>query len=468
MLQIAFWYCNVDVTTRYQIDMTMNMSSGCLNTCSVLARTDFITGDGSLQTGEAIIYTGTTFNYVKLDNGLMALEGALNVGQADGRLKSIGHGFYGFGNKIFKFGKTNAIFEIASYIQEGAPRHFPGYSAMTAAVSDTQVINVLTSSFLEGSKIPDLIIRMYEVDDAENVTMTEKTAKLNLSVGTDVYFHNGYIVLYDSFDGCFLVDCRTANVLEQLSLPQHPHGVSGCWPELGFFDNGRHLGVFFRDNITGVKKLVYQVNIVEGKFEFVHLSYDANLICRGARKAFGNANRVNIKGSICQIENGLMHVNAPAEELLINDGRNDEFLFYYPTRSVLPIVGPRLDKDISVHGMLVSNDDAFVAVLVTVNSTRTHQLSIINTQSRGIEHFFINSTSTPALCCFSTENTAIVYTSVVGGTLLVVQQPIFRARLDALAVKLHGLMFGQLPLEIVMSIADYVDHDHRKHFLKNL
>lgn len=456
------------------------MSSGSkptgINTCAVLARNAaFTIGDRSLSNGsKGIMSTASGFAFAELDsdNGLRVLDGILNVESRDTPV-SIGHGFYRFGRQIVKTGKMDTIFEIPEFVQLNGFGTRIWYTETIAAVSDALVMHVLTAD-TTCWKLPDLIIRSYAVDEDGKVTMTEKTAKLNLSSFTNAYLHGGFLILHID-DRCVLVDCETATVIDTVPVPRYPQPqYFGMTMQIKFIDNGcnsedRQLGVFFHNN-SHVKELVYQVDIVDGKLGFVQLGIDKLIIYRAARKFFGAVNKLNISCTTYQVAKGIVHVNSPYQDIV---GRynpaDEEFLLYIPTQTVLPIVGPKLEKDIELLGMLMSGDGVFVAVLTMVhNCINQYQLTVINTQTEKTEHFFVESSQRPVLACFTPGNSAILYTGYSMGTPRVVQQPIFKTRLDALAVRLHGLMFEQLPLEIVMNIADFVDGDNRKRLHRNL
>jgi hypothetical protein len=461
--------------------MAVNMSSGSkptgINTCAVLARNAVFTiGDRSLSNGsKGIIDTASGFAFAELDsdNGLRVLDGILNVESRDTPV-SIGHGFYRFGRQIAKSGKMDAIFEIPEFVQLNGFGTRMWYRETIAAVSDSVVMHVLTAD-TTCWLLPDLIIRSYTVDEDGKVTMTEKTAKLYLSSFTEAYLHGGYLIL-NTCNTCSLVDYNTVTVIDTVDNPSHPiPDIFGKSEQLNFFDTGcisegRQLGVFFKSNDAHVTELVFRVDIVDGKLAFVQLNVDKRSICKAALKTFGAVNKIHVASTAYQVAKDIVHVNSPHQDTIGRYGPTDEeFLFHMPTKTVLPIVGPKLKKDIELLGMLVSSDGVFVAVLVMVhNSINHYQLTVINTQTKKMEHFFVESSQRPVLACFTPGNKAIMYTADDRRTPRVVQQPIFKTRLDALAVKLHGLMFEQLPLEIVMNIADFVDCDNRKRLHRNL
>ena len=460
--------------------MAVNMSSGSkptgINTCAVLARNAaFTIGDRSLSNGSmGIMDTASGFAFAELDsdNGLRVLDGILNVESRDTPV-SIGHGFYRVGRQIAKSGKMDAIFEIPEFVQLNGFGTRMWYRETIAAVSDSVVMHVLTAD-TTCWLIPDLIIRSYAVVEDGKVTMTEKTAKLYLSSFTYAYLHGGYLIL-NTCNTCSLVDYNTVTVIDTVDIPSHPiPDIFGKSEQLNFFDTGcisegRQLGVFFKSN-SHVTELVFRADIVDGKLAFVHLSYGTRSICNAALKTFGAVNKMHVASTAYQVAKGIVHVNSPHQKTFSGFGQpSDEFLFYVPTQTVLPIVGPKLKKDIELLGMLLSSDGVFVAVLVMVhNCTNQYQLTVINTQTNNTEHFFVEASQRPVLACFTPGNKAIAYTVDACRTPQVVQQPIFKTRLDALAVKLHGLMFEQLPLEIVMNIADFVDGDNRKRLHRNL
>jgi hypothetical protein len=108
----------------------------------------------------------------------------------------------------------------------------------------------------------------------------------------------------------------------------------------------------------------------------------------------------------------------------------------------VPIVGPKLNKNIVIRGVLTSCDGAYMAVMVSVqNMHNPHQLTIIDLKTGKTEHYFVSSMDAPSIVGYSQGNRAIVYNATVKGIPQVVQQPIFRARLDQMSVRLRTLMF---------------------------
>ena len=441
-------------------DMEVNMSTVLARNC------DFTTDDCTLPVGRCIMTKGLGFTCVNLnsDNGLTELC-TFKTDLIGTTPVSIGHGFYCIGRQIFKFGKTDALFEIPD------ETHLDGfgmriwYQKIIQAISDTEVIHVRTTGSLMCFTLPDLIIRIYAVDEAGVVTVTEKTAKLSLSSMMTLCIYQGYLVLVNDFYDCLLVDYRTGTVVDRQDLPRHPRVQrNGVSLNLCFIDNGRKLGVFFKDNAK-VNELAFQFDIVDGKIALTRLEYCADRIYRVARKTFSSVTRRNVICTAYQtVVQGLVHVNSSTKSI---NGRleptDEEFLIYVPTQTVLPIVGPKLNKNIVIRGVLTSCNGAYMAVMVSLqNMHNHHQLCIIDLKTGKTEHYFVNSMDVPSIVGYSQGNQAIIYNATVKCIPQVIQQPIFKERLNAMAVRLHALLFEQLPLEVVMNITDFVDHDIRK------
>ncbi len=440
---------------------------------TVLAQDCDFTTDDALPVGKCIMTQGRKFTCVELDsdNGLTELCTFNTELIGNTSPESLGHGFYRFGRQIFKFGKTDLQFVIPDEIHRDGFGCRIWYQEIIQAISDTEVIHVRATGSLSNFTLPDLIIRIYAVDEAGAVTVTEKTAKLGLSSGMTLCIHRGYLVLVKDFDNCLLVDYRTCEIADSMDLPRNPRvQTNGGRLNIGFFDNGKNLGVFFMDNAK-VNELVFQLDVVDGKITLTRLAYSADMICRVARKVFGSVNRFNVVCTAYQtVEQGLVHVNSPKMPIMgRRDTAEEEFLIYVPTQTVLPIVGPKLNKSIIIRGVLTSCDGAYMAVMVTVQTMRNpHQLTIIDLKTGKTEHYIVSAQGCPSIVGFSQGNHAIIYNATVKGIPQVIQQPIFRARLDQMSVRLRTLMFEQLPLEVVMNITDFVDHYIRKRLQRNL
>lgn len=444
-----------------------------MSTATVVARDcTFTTVDSILpsQVGRYIMAKGPKLTCVELDsnNGLMELC-TFNIELNCSELVSIGYGFCRFGRQIFKFGTEKVACEIPDEIHRDGFGCRIRYQELIQAISDTEVIHVRTAD-LTCWTLPDLIIRIYAIDGAGEVTMTEKTAKLHMSSMATLRIHQGYLVIFKDTDRCLLVDYRSATAVDMLCiLPNALEQTNRGMLNIDCFDNGQKLGVFSMDNAK-VNELVYQLDIVEGKFAMTKLVYNKVVVCRATMKVFGAVNRFNVACTAYKVAPGLIHVNSPKKPIMgRRDPSEEEFLIYVPTQTVLPIVGPKLNKNFIIRGVLTSRDGAYMAVMVTVQTMRNpHQLTIIDLKTGKTEHYFVNSMDAPSIVGFLQGNQAIIYNATVKGIPQVIQQPIFRARLDQMSVRLRTLMFEQLPLEVVMNITDFVDHDIRKRLQRNL
>ena len=459
---------------------------------TVLARDcTFTTDDSFLPAGRGIMATGSTFTCVEMDsdNGQEVLCTLNTKDGVSAPALSIGHGLYRIGDQIFRFGVValgclvgdcmqspctinrhptvkDAIFNVPEVV------HYDGfgkrirYTSMIRALSGTSVIQVLTTSLM-CSLLPDTIIRIYAVDEAGVATMTEKSARLRLeSSMTETTFHNDYLILHGGLTSSWLlVDYRTATIIDRMDPPvRNGPTILGCKiPFIARIDNGRQMGVFFQNN-KRVSELVQLIDIVDGKFTVPSAAIASKTVYAAITRAFpGVKLKHHVYFSAYQVGPGIYHVNSPNREILgTRDSHEEEFLIHVPTQTVLPLSGQKLNKDIKVLEILTSNDGRYIAVLVyAFNAGYNHQVSVIDTKTRQTDHFCIDTVIPPSLKYFSKANRSIVYSSAVYSGYRIVQQPIFGARIDVIAGRLYDILLGQLPMEIVLNIADFVARNKR-------
>ena len=227
------------------------------------------------------------------------------------------------------------------------------------------------------------------------------------------------------------------------------------------------------------------LDVQDGKFVITRVEYSSSLVNANIRDIFGlhalaqfgwhdnlyatdTIMVVNFRIMCCLAGADLVPAH-PKCDLLKTAHRDTYGLIHLPTRTVIklrsrPIFAGNLNNTPEVVETLLSRDGSTLAVVVVnMEAIRTptwnHQVVIIDTATGKHEIAYCGSTgstymagATPKLLYIEDDN-AVVF-KVFDASI---RQPIFKARVDAIADKLYDLFDCRLPMEITLQIAAYLE-----------
>jgi hypothetical protein len=205
------------------------------------------------------------------------------------------------------------------------------------------------------------------------------------------------------------------------------------------------------------------LDIVDGKFVITLVEYDVKQTRSALMKAYNGRKFNNWVCLSNRISPTIIHINSlDRYKLMPSDlkvASDEEALVHLPTSTVLPIAGKQMKKNINVIDMLESADGKYIALLVKTNYDYSNvQLCVLETQTGKTEHYYIRDVNTVRLEYFGNGNKTIVYSKNIckGATSFVMSQPIFKGRIDGIAIKLYSILNQRVPLEVFMNIAGFM------------
>lgn len=411
--------------------------------------------DDSLLRNRGIISSKGTYTFVNLENGLdsdsdkgtviCTLEG---ITKGFTQVVSLGHGLFGIGNQIYKFGMSNALCTIRSAKGNCIWQH------INRALSETEFITV----DMEPYNINNIIVRYYTI--CGNIATCDREMKTNFPddhTTFNVQFFKDHILVINSRDICIAIDSRTCAVSDTLDLASNNNGHRfGTVYNCKFIENGKVFGIYSSTCTCPEPLLLGTLDIVGGKLVFTNAKWEMPALASSIKKAYKvkSVRNWTIACSFMTVPN-IIHMNSWK---MSSTSSEEEALVYLPTGTVLPITGKKINKNIEIIDMLTSTDGKCIALLVTTGGNREDvQLCMIETRTGKTENYVIRDAKSVILEYFTTGNKAIVYYKQdKNGNRCVMQQPIFSGRVDIIANKLDLVLNQQLPFEVVLNIAAFL------------
>ncbi len=483
-----------------------------------------------------MVSADNTYNWIRLSNdgSNPEIHGQLDTGKrAKYNPVSLGNGYFGVGKWIFKYGESKRICKFQKLIHANTDGAF-----ITRFHENGNLVHITINGLNQnyfGDKSNEIVIRIYELDMVNRTARCiskkliilpadQKIYDYQYSVSNAIYYKDHLIVkTYNFIEGKYLsiytlINTITAERTDGLS-PNSPvvdynnhiniYLGKKSSTKISFIDNTGSLGLFYGEYYRGTYKeedddceppvkLHGIIDVEDGKFELKKVEiddyYPKRLIIE---KAFGvrDGNFAASSAYLCAdnilqvnrvLYNGMRHVRSmpPNYKPTIND----EVLIYVPTCTVLPIVGYKKHKDVTIRSLLRSPDGAYLALAVEATdfAVKRLQICVINTTSGEVDHFMITDITSDdiksyiKLLYFTDGNTGIVYNiirdyefnecnTIVNKSMSVHYlksmsvhyQPIFKARLACLAIKLNQLADNLLPSDVMFHVAEHVEL-HRK------
>jgi hypothetical protein len=401
---------------------------------------------------------------------------------------AIGQGHFVVGKEIFKFGQPMPVCTARATVVSSTQG-----SQITRMLQTGEVLEIVHESLgmiNQHAESRVIMCRMYSVVEGK-LEQTSETYTRLVGMNLGMYYLKGYIVMECDFNEYKLIDLMRG---QHVDSAFHP-GMS----QLRFMDSCTKLGVFTHpppvfDYDNDDYPEVYQtlcgtLDILDGKFAFSECEHTHAALLARVKLAYGIPPATTVMWSDCKyVTDTIMVVNFRLACCVSNPGNNatpaghpdcvlhstrytDTYgLIYTPTNTVIrlrdrPTFGKVLSNTPDVISMHYSHDRRYLAVVVKSKEaiaipTSNYRVIVIDTVTGKYDTVFSVKTggepisdATPCILAVNSTTSPSVVFQVFGFTL---NQPIFKARSDAIATKLHEQARGTMPMEIMLKIVDYL------------
>jgi len=401
---------------------------------------------------------------------------------------AIGQGHFGIGKEIFRFGDPGPVCTARAPVVSSTQG-----SLITRMLPTGEVLEIVHESLGMISPHAEsrvIMCRMYSVVEGK-LEQTSETYTRLVGMNLGMYYLKGYIVMECDFNAYKLIDLMRGQHVDTEFRPD--------MSQLRFMDSCTKLGVFthpppvfdydYDDYPEVYQTLCGTLDILDGKFTFSECDIrQADLIDR-VKLAYGIPPATTVMWSDCKyVTDTIMVVNfrlnccisAPGNNatpgghpdcVLHSTKHTDTYgLIYMPTNTVIrlrdrPTFGKVLSNTPEVISMHYSHDRRYLAVVVKSKEasaipTSNYRVIVIDTVTGKYDTVFSVKVgcaniadAIPTILAVQAEPEPSVIFKLYSFTL---NQPIFKARTDAIATKLHEQARGTMPMEIMLKIVDYL------------
>lgn len=447
--------------------------------------------DNTLPAGHGVISHGADGNMRHWVGSIGAPKTSwiqLTVEDKSSKALAIGQGHFAVGKEIFKFGQAEPVCTVEESVESGTQGN-----RITRMLPSGDVLQIWCESLgkLNPHFEPHVIICMVCSIVNNRVEVKSETYTRIDAMNLGVYYIKGYIVMECDFNQYKLIDLAQGKEVDIAFRP----GFS----QIRFIDSFTKLGVFTRPDIAAAiddyddkpdeyRTLYGTLDIQDGKFAFLECVNRKSELCKTIKNVYGIPSTTPIGWTDCMFAlDTVLVVNFRLNCCLSHPANNatpgghaccvlhstphtDTYgLIYLATKTVIrlrerPVFGKVLSNTPEVISSHYSHDRRYLAMVVKSTEaiaipTSNLQVVVIDTNTGKYDIGFSlkiggsnTNDSIPSILAVHSGPEPSVIFQVFGFTF---NQPIFKARTEAIANKLYELAQGSMPIEVMIHIAAY-------------
>lgn len=394
---------------------------------------------------------------------------------------AIGHGHFGIGYLIYKYGTSAPICKASMPIISGS-----NGACITRILEDGIVLEISCIYCKQDDITHSIKFVRSHIVDGQLVGQQSVCTLVRIHKESEMYYFKGYLILQRDPLRYILINCSNGNECDIIRRR------AGYIRKLRLINGGRLMGSYIKnpEYNEDIKKVIEvgpddhlecTLDVQGDKFVVTNASNYVGAILdifdvRDTRRIGFNENHavsntivaVNFSLKCCLAEAFLVPGHPGC--YLLNTNHLDTYgIAYLPTRTVIklrtrPIFCGNSKNTPEVVETLISHGGSTLAVVVKSMGafhipTWNHQVVVINTVTGKYNIAYCRSTgsdhmdgATPKLLYVEDDNAVVfqVYDNII-------KQPIFNAHIDAMAIQLVSQLDRRLPMEIALLIASYMD-----------
>lgn len=404
---------------------------------------------------------------------------------------AIGQGHFAIGKEIFKIGQAELVCTAEEAVVSGSQgnritRMLPSGDVLVIVCKDLGKISQSIESYVIHCQTFGVISGMLTLKTEAFTRLEDMNAPINM------FYFKGHVVVECDMYVYKLIDYTTGAVVDTVFGPN--------FKQTRFIDGGSKLGVFTYsvlvnecdlDDLPKVYHILYGTidDVADGRFVFTRrdkakftlekIVLDAYGLPQGTPIGWSNCKyatdtilTVNFRLACCISAPANFATPAGHEDCILHTTphRDTYGLIYLPTKTVIrvrdhPVFGNMVSNTPEVISTTYSQDRRYLAVVVkskeaTAIPTFNFHVVVIDTTNGKYDTVFSvkfgdakNQDALPCILAVNSEPSPAAIYQVYGSTLY---QPIFKSRTDAIACKLHELVRGIIPMEVMLHVADYM------------